>query len=437
MTDHQPLTALFKRSNVSARVLRWSLEVQRYKLEIKYVKGRANVVADALSRGVRVEGETESLQGLNEAVVNVLAVGKKTKWLEELEEDEDFSLVLDALRKDDLNRTLRMRGTNNWIRVADFVMENGNLKMYTEEGALVCVVPKSARYEVFHEAHAGELAGHFSAFKLLKKMRKEVFWPTMTQDVSRWTKECQRCFVHNPRPVGIPPLKPIVTTKPYELIGVDVLELGLTSSGNKYAVTVIDHFSKFAQAYPTADKSAETVAKVIFERWIVDGCRWPKAILSDKGGEFENRVMEELMKVTKIQHITTKGYNPRENGITERLNGTIVAMLRRSTAVPTEWDKRLPFCMLAYNMTPHRSTGESPYFLLHGMDPYFPSGTIPNNEISWYALDKAMDDYKVGLIQHIAETHERVREYNDRMRETMKKAYDNRNKVDREKLPKL
>ena len=41
--------------------------------------------------------------------------------------------------------------------------------------------------------------------------------------------------------------------------------------------------------------------------------------------------MSELMEITEIEHVTTKGYNPRENKITERLFGTIVAMLRRST----------------------------------------------------------------------------------------------------------
>ncbi|EYB85936.1 hypothetical protein Y032_0288g1486 [Ancylostoma ceylanicum] len=49
-TDHQALTALFKRINVSARVLRWALELQKYNLEMIYLKGAANREADALSR---------------------------------------------------------------------------------------------------------------------------------------------------------------------------------------------------------------------------------------------------------------------------------------------------------------------------------------------------------------------------------------------------
>lgn len=74
-----------------------------------------------------------------------------------------------------------------------------------------------------------------------------------------------------------------------------------------------------------------------FTRWIAEGCRWPKAISLDRGREFENKLIAEIMRITEVDHIMTKGYNPRENGITERLNGTIVAMLRRSTVVPANW----------------------------------------------------------------------------------------------------
>lgn len=102
--------------------------------------------------------------------------------------------------------------------------------------------------------HLQTIRGH----KLFNRLRKEVYWPGMAQDVFKWTWQCQQCFIHNPRETLVPPLKPIVTSKPYEVIGVDVLKLGVTSKGNRYAVTVIDHFSKFAAAYPVPAKSAET-----------------------------------------------------------------------------------------------------------------------------------------------------------------------------------
>lgn len=162
-----------------------------------------------------------------------------------------------------------------------------------------------------------------------------------------------------------------------------------------------------------------------------------KNYFSDRGAEFVNRVLEEIVKITKITHITTKGYNQRKNGLTERLNGTIVAMLRRSTIIPTEWDTRLPFCMMSYNVLPHISTGESPYFLLHGMDPTFSSEIIPNAEISWYSMDRSLDEYKTETLQSVAEAHERVGESNERVRERMEKLYDERNKVDSKTFPKV
>ncbi|EPB69141.1 hypothetical protein ANCCEY_11771 [Ancylostoma ceylanicum] len=271
------------------------------------------------------------------------------------------------------------------VRVADFVIEDRELEMYREDDSLVFVVPKRARFEVFFEAHAGVIAGHFSAYKLLNLLKRQVFWPEMGKDIHKWTKQCQTCYIANPLKVTTPPLRPIVTSEPYEVVGVDILELGQTSA--------------------------------------------------DRGGEFENRVMDEIEKIANIKHIFTKGHNPRENGITERLNGTIVAVLRRTTVVPTEWDLRLPFCIMAYNKTPHSSTGQSPHFVLHGIDPIFPSSTIPSTGVSRYTMDKAMDHYKTAVLQGIVETHERVKEYNDRMRARMKKFYDEGKNVDGSKLP--
>ncbi|KAL6742237.1 hypothetical protein Aduo_015407 [Ancylostoma duodenale] len=133
-TDHQPLTALFERTNVSARVLRWSLELQRYNLEIQYVKGTANAVADALSRGAAKINDADTLESLKEAVVNAVKVGKKTKWLEQLEKDDQFGLVIDLLRKNELDDAVKLAGLKHPVRVADFAIIEGNLRFFTEEG---------------------------------------------------------------------------------------------------------------------------------------------------------------------------------------------------------------------------------------------------------------------------------------------------------------
>ncbi|EYC11418.1 hypothetical protein Y032_0050g1903 [Ancylostoma ceylanicum] len=434
-TDHQPLTALFKRTNVSTRVLRWSLELQRYSLNIEYVKGKANAVADALSRGAAATDTT--LEGYGEAVVSEITVSTKTTWLKELQQDDEWSTVIEMVKEGKTEEYVRISGMPRPVRVADFGISNGELTMYREDGSEVLIVPRNARRKVFLEAHEGVLAGHFSAQKILNQLRRRVFWPEMAQDIHKWTKECQRCYIENPCRKTVPPLKPIITTRPYEVIGVDILELGPTTSGNRYAVTVIDHFSKYAAAYPVPDKKAETVAKAIFLRWIADGCRWPQAILSDRGGEFENKIMDEIVKITGMKQMFTKGYNPRENGITERMNGTIVTMLRKATKTPLEWDVRLPFCIMAYNMIPHNSTGESPYFILHGTDPVFPSNTIPSVGLTPYQIWNGAVDYKAELTQAIAEAQERVRENNDRMRARMKNAYDKRNDVENMIYPKI
>ena len=49
-TDHNPLTFLNRMKNKNRRLLNWSLLLQEYNLDIKHIKGKDNVIADALSR---------------------------------------------------------------------------------------------------------------------------------------------------------------------------------------------------------------------------------------------------------------------------------------------------------------------------------------------------------------------------------------------------
>ncbi|EYC37336.1 hypothetical protein Y032_0802g2426 [Ancylostoma ceylanicum] len=215
----------------------------------------------------------------------------------------------------------------------------------------------------------------------------------------------------------------------------DLVELGLTERGNKYALVVIDHFTKFLGAYPVPDKSARTVARMFFERWICEGCRWPKVVHSDQGPEFVNGVLCEICEITGIKQTMTKGYNPRENGMTERAIGTITRMLRKKTVIPADWDLLLPMVAFAYNSSPHDAIGESPFYMLHAFDPNQPSDVIPADQLALHHMD--LDDYKHELLAAIKLGQECAKEINEKYTQKMKETYDRRNKVDESRLPRV
>ncbi|KAL6723889.1 hypothetical protein Aduo_018844 [Ancylostoma duodenale] len=381
--------------------------------------GAANRVADALSRGATpVEDHTEKEHIPNELIVATTM--EEPDWTRKLRRHPVYGQIMDDLEQGKLSRTVKFPEASQKYKVADFIMNQGFLTI-VENDRLRRVVPPSKRKEVFNEAHHGVLAGCFGAKKLLRELSKRLFWESMRRDVILWSEECRDCLCHNGRHTMVPPLKPIVTSKPFELVGMDILEMGSTTDSNRYILTVVDHFTKFAGAHAIPTKSASTVARTFSERWVADGGRQPKCILSDQGGEFDNKLMQELRTHMGIGHVFTKGYNPRENGITERFNQTLIQMLRKKTSVPAEWDKILPACVFAYNTTVHESTGESPFFLLHGFDAHVPWDVIVP-EVSKYAVDMA------SYIQELAIGTRLAREYahgvNEKMRDRMKAAYD-------------
>jgi hypothetical protein len=54
----------------------------------------------------------------------------------------------------------------------------------------------------------------------------------------------------------------------FDKMGVDVLELSSTDSGNKYAVVFTDYLTKWVEAFPLKNQNAETIAKVFINEII-------------------------------------------------------------------------------------------------------------------------------------------------------------------------
>ncbi|EYC02478.1 hypothetical protein Y032_0099g3143 [Ancylostoma ceylanicum] len=184
---------MFMQANVSARVLRWARLLHKYRLEVQYLAGKANAVADALSRGTAAGEESEQvLCPENEVIIGRTTV-EKSEWLKELREDGEFRELITAL---DVGRTdpeVKMPRSNKKLLSADFAIDGGFLKMVRED-TMVRIVPKSKREEAVKDAHEGAPTGHFSARKLWRRLRKVVFWVGMLRDIVNGQKVVRNAF---------------------------------------------------------------------------------------------------------------------------------------------------------------------------------------------------------------------------------------------------
>ena len=108
----------------------------------------------------------------------------------------------------------------------------------------------------------------------------------MYTDIEKAIKECIECLFHRTNKKCNPPLNPVVTIFPLELLCIDLIDMGKNgTTGFRYILTMIDHFSKFAHALPICDKSADSTAKALVENFFLTFGP-PKRIHSDKGKNF-------------------------------------------------------------------------------------------------------------------------------------------------------
>uniref|UniRef100_A0A3B3SGH8 Gypsy retrotransposon integrase-like protein 1 n=1 Tax=Paramormyrops kingsleyae TaxID=1676925 RepID=A0A3B3SGH8_9TELE len=296
-------------------------------------------------------------------------------------------------------------------------------KRRTDEGTQhQIVLPETFRDMVMRCLH--DDMGHLGFDRTLDLTRSRFFWPRMATDIEKKVKSCSRCVCRKALPEKAAPLVNIHVTRPLELVCMDFLSIEPDRSNTKNVLVITDFFTKYALAIPTPNQKARTVAKCLWENFIVH-YGFPEKLHSDQGPDFESRTIKELCDLAGIRKVRTTPYHPRGNPV-ERFNRTLLSMLGTLKAKDkSRWRDFVKPLVHAYNCTKHETTGFTPYELMFGRQPRLPVDLVFNVPLN-NSGQKSHSQYIQALKAHLQESYQVARKNAAKTAKRNKVRYDRR-----------
>lgn len=335
-TDHKPLTFAFTKigsDSETPRRTRQLLFISEFTTDIRHVSGQENVVADALSR------------------VDAISCPTPINY------DE-----LSSAQERDNNIQLLLQQDN--IKLKKITLPTSNKPIYCEVSTnnVRPYLPDEFRVTAFNAVHGLSHPGTRTTRKLLQH---RYFWPSMNADISKWTKTCIPCQRAKINKHTSSPISTFPPSTRFSHLHIDIVgPLPTTADGHRYCVTMIDRTTRWPEAYPVQDITAETVAKIVYEGWITRfGC--PSKLTTDQGRQFESALFTCLTRLLGIEKIHTTPYHPQANGIIERWHRSMkTALATRLTS--DNWITELPTVLLGLRAATRSDTGVSAAELTYG-----------------------------------------------------------------------
>lgn len=199
------------------------------------------------------------------------------------------------------------------------------------------------------------------------------------------------------------PLENISATYPLKLVCMDYLSLEPDIRDTRNILVITDHFTKFTVAVPTRDQNARTVAKALWENFIVH-YGFPSRLLSDQGRDFESKTIRELCTLIGADKVRTTPYHPQGN-LVERFNRTLLGMLGTlEERDKYHWRDFVKPLVQAYNCKRNDTTGYSPYEAMFGRQPRLPIDLVLGIHPDM-GNHKTHSEYVKGLRQRLQESY--------------------------------
>ncbi|WVZ97665.1 LOW QUALITY PROTEIN: hypothetical protein U9M48_043179, partial [Paspalum notatum var. saurae] len=366
-TDHKSLKYILTQSELNMRQ-RWWLElIKDYDLEIHYHPGKANVVADALSRRAHCN-MIEAQPTVRVLCCEIDEIELPTEQLAEL-----YNLIIEPTIKEQIITAQKQDKGMAFIREG---MDEKKRACFTldDQGVLWfknrLVVPKDMelRKRILDETHTSMFTMHLGSNKMYQDLKQKFWWTRMKREIAKYVSECDVC-----QRIKADHLKLAGMLQPLEVLAwkwenVDfIVGLPLTQKGYDSIWVVIDRFTKAAHFLPVKTTyRAKQYAELYISRILaLHGV--PQTITSDRGSLFVSRFWEHLQTALGTTLIHSSAYHPQISGQVERVNQILEDMLRAcALTYSTKWDECLPLAEFVYNNSYQKSLEMAPFEALYG-----------------------------------------------------------------------
>lgn len=251
--------------------------------------------------------------------------------------------------------------------VSNFFMRNGRLWHKSRDGRVQLVPKPEARFDLLRQAH--DDLGHKGVFSTRSKLLDRFWWPGIDDDIKWYIQSCHPCQVRQMTHLHIPPTVSIPATLLRKLFTDSML---MPRANNyRYIIQARCSLTSWPEFRLLRTETGRTIGEFIFQDIL---CRWGAVaeIVTDNGPAFI-AALEYLSETYKINHIRISPYNSQANGPVERRHLDVrEAIMKTAQGIESAWPKVAHAVFWAERVTTQRSTGHSPYFMVHGVEPVLP-----------------------------------------------------------------
>ncbi len=360
VTDHKPLIHVFS-TQAHFKIQRRSRQAQylsQFTTEIVHVSGINNVVADALSR-------------LEIHALNVSAPVAEPTF--------DFTMesLADAQASDTELQSMAENGHRDHTlsKLPIPGVANKTVLCSTYQDAHRPIVPVKLRCKVFNKLHQAAHPGLKSTQRLIGT---RYFWPNMKADIRKWHRVCADCQKNKITRHSKAPVSTFPPSDRFEHIHLDIVVLKPTPDGHRYLCTFIDRATRWLEAIPLRNITAEIIARTFVENWVA---RYgvPAYLTTDRGAQFTSALFAQVAAMLGSQQLKTTAYNPRANGAVERVHRRLKDALRCRGA-GANWTRILPAVLLGLRSAARDDTAVSCAEMTFGKALRLPGEIFSNSE---------------------------------------------------------